>query len=121
MKMSTSCSLVPEARKEPEIHPLVYAEVAAQVGTVSPRKTGSAVAEPGEDIPGSNEMLAQREAAARETGRQEGEAQGRAAGKEHLAQIRESVSASLAGFARDRIQYYQQVETEVVQLALAIA
>jgi flagellar assembly protein FliH len=31
------------------------------------------------------------------------------------------VSAALAGFARDRAQYYQQVETEVVQLALAIA
>ena len=69
----------------------------------------------------TGEILAQREAAARETGRQEGEAQGRAAGEPHLAQLRASVDAALAGFARDRAQYYQQVETEVVQLALAIA
>jgi len=111
--MSTSYSPAPEAKQESEIHSLVYAEVAAPVGAVlTPKK--------GEDISGSNEA-AQREAAARETGRQEGESQGRAAGEQHLAQVRESVGAALAEFAHDRSQYYRQVEGEVVQLALSIA
>src|SRR5208282_6676020 len=61
------------------------------------------------------------EAAARETGRREGETQAHAASEQHLAEIRESVNAALGEFARDRAQYYQQVETEVVQLTLAIA
>jgi flagellar assembly protein FliH len=117
MKMSTSYSPAPEAKPKPEIHPFLYAEVAANAGVGS--RAGPS--EPGEGILGSNEMQAQREAAARGAGRQEGEAQARAAGEEHLAQIRESVRAALADFARARAQYYQQVETEVVQLALAIA
>ena len=115
--MSSSFSPAPEAGQEPEVHPFAYAEVAAQVGGL--RKT--AAAEVGESAFKTGEILAQREAAAREMGRQEGEAQGRAAGEPHLAQVRASVDAALAGFARDRAQYYQQVETEVVQLALAIA
>jgi flagellar assembly protein FliH len=119
MKMSTSYNPAPEAKAkpEPESRPFLYAEVAAEVEVKS--KAGSPV--PGESIPGTAEILAQREAAAREVGRREGEAQGRAAGEQHLAEIRESVSAALAGFARDRVQYYRQVETEVVQLALAVA
>jgi flagellar assembly protein FliH len=119
MKMSTSCNPAPEVKQKPESRPFLYAEVAAQVGVGSSREAGSSV--PGEGIPGSDEIQAQREAAARETGRREGEAQGRAAGEQHLAQIRESVGAALAGFARDRAQYYQQVESEVVQLALSMA
>jgi len=116
MKMSTSYSPAPEAKPEPESRPFLYAEVAAEAGTGS--KAGSVA---GEGIPGSGEIVAQRETAARETGRREGEAQAHAAGEQHLAEIRESVSTALAGLARDRAQYYQQVETEVVQLALAIA
>jgi flagellar assembly protein FliH len=117
--MSTSCNPAPELKQKPEIRSFLYTEVAAQAGIASSRKAASAG--PGEVIPGNNEILAQREAAARETGRKEGEAQGRAAGEEHLAKIRESVSAALADFARDRARYYQQVESEVVQLALSIA
>jgi flagellar assembly protein FliH len=117
--MSTSYSPTPEAKQKPESRPFTYTEVvAAQVG-IGSRKTASAG--PGEGIPGSIEILAQREAVARAAGRQEGEAQARAAGEEHLAQIRGSVSSALADFARDRAQYYQQVESEVVQLALSIA
>lgn len=117
--MSTSYNPAPEAKAkpDPESRPFVYAEVAAEVEVGS--KAGLPV--PQESIPGSSEILAQRETAARETGRLEGEAQGRTAGEQHLAEVRESVSTALAGFARDRIQYYQQMETEVVQLALAIA
>jgi flagellar assembly protein FliH len=119
--MSTSCNPAPEASRTPEIRSFLYAEVVPQVETASSRKAGPAVAEPGEKAAGAGEIPEQREAASREAGRQEGEAQGRAAGEQHLAQVRESVSAALAGFARDRAQYYRQVETEVVQLALAIA
>ncbi len=119
--MSTSCNPAPappaKAEPKPENCPFVYAEVAAKAEVGS--KAGSPAA--GESIAGAAAILAQREAAARETGRREGEAQGRAAGEQHLAEVRGSVSAALTGFARDRIQYYQQVETEVVQLALAIA
>jgi flagellar assembly protein FliH len=116
--MSSSFSPAPEAPLQPEVHAFPYAEVAAQVG--GPRKTPAA-GEATEAGPKASEILAQREAAAREAGRREGEAQGRAAGEAHLAEVRASVDAALAGFARDRGQYYQQVETEVVQLALAIA
>ena len=114
--MSTSYSPAPQAKPEPVSRPFLYAEVAAEAGLGS--QAGSAT---GEGIPGSSEILAQREAAARELGRREGGAQAHAAGEQRLAEIRESVSAALAGFARDRAQYYQQVEAEVVQLALAIA
>jgi flagellar assembly protein FliH len=116
MKMSTSCSPAPEAKQESEVHSFLYVEV-ADLG--SSRKAGLGGA--GEGVVGSSETLVQREAAAREAGRREGEAQAHAAGEEHLGQIRESVAAALAAFAQDRAQYYQQVETEVVQLALGIA
>jgi flagellar assembly protein FliH len=116
--MSSSFSPAPEARPEPEVHPFAYVEVVAPL--TAPGKAAAA-AETSAAGPKASEILAQREAAARETGRREGEAQGRAAGEQHLAQLRASVDAALASFARDRAQYYQQVETEVVQLALAIA
>jgi flagellar assembly protein FliH len=121
MKMSTSCSPAPEAETKSarESRPFLYSEVAGEAGPGSSRKA-SALAT-GEGVAGSNEMLAQREAAAREAGRQEGQAQARAAGEERLGQIRESVSAALSDFARERARYYQQVESEVVQLALSIA
>jgi flagellar assembly protein FliH len=116
MKMSTSYNPAPapEARQEPESRPFLYAEVAAEAGIGN-----KGVSPPGEGVPA--EMLAQRETAAREIGRREGEAQAHAAGEQRLAEIRASVSSALVDFARDRAQYYQQVETEVVQLALAIA
>jgi len=115
--MSSSYNPAPEAKPKVESRPFPYAEVAARAGDGS--KAGSTSS--GEAAPGSDEVLAQREAAARETGRREGETQAHAASEQHLAEIRESVSAALGEFARDRAQYYQQVETEVVQLTLAIA
>ena len=65
--------------------------------------------------------MARREAAARVAGRQEGEAAARAAFEGELRQVREQITQAVAGFARERSKYYQQVETEVVQLALSIA
>jgi flagellar assembly protein FliH len=117
--MSSSFSPAPEVRQESEIRPFSYVEVAAQLG--GPGKAIPAAGKPSEAIPKPNEIFAQRESAARETGRREGEAAALAASEQRLAQVRSSVDAALAGFTRDRAQYYQQVETEVVQLALAIA
>jgi hypothetical protein len=66
--MSTSYSPAPEPKPEPESRPFLYAEVAAEAGMAN--KAGSVA---GEGIPGSAEIVAQRETAARETGRREGE------------------------------------------------
>jgi len=118
MKMSSSCNPAPKVAQEPEVHPFLYAEVAAQAGASGSAKSAQ---EPAGDLRGTGEIMAQREAAAREAGRKEGEVQTRAAGAEQLAKVRSSVAASIAAFAGDRTQYYQRVETEVVQLALAIA
>jgi flagellar assembly protein FliH len=117
--MSTSYNPAPEAMPKPESRPFIYVEVAAPAGAGNSRPVASEA--PGDGVPATGEIMAQREAAARVAGREEGEAQGRAAGEQYLAQVRESVGAALTNFARDRAQYYQQVETEVVQLALAIA
>ena len=57
----------------------------------------------------------------RQAGRAEGEAATRAAYEEHLDRVRDGVRATLADFAGERAAYYRQVESEVVQLALAIA
>jgi flagellar assembly protein FliH len=116
--MSSSFSSAPELRQESEIRPFSYVEVATQ--TRGSRKT-TAATESSEGVSNASEILAQRESVARETGRREGEAATLAASEQRLAQVQSSVNAALAGFARDRAQYYQQVETEVVQLALAIA
>jgi flagellar assembly protein FliH len=115
--MSSSCN-APEVRQEPEIRPFAYVEVLDSVGGSC---KAALVEGPAVPMPDTSTLLAQREAAAREAGRQEGAVQERVVGEQHLAQVRESVVAALAGFARDRTQYYLQVETEVVQLALAIA
>jgi len=66
-------------------------------------------------------QAAAREAQARAQGHQEGEAEARKVFEEHLAQARSGVAAALAQFTRDRAAYFQNVEAEVVQLALSIA
>jgi len=58
---------------------------------------------------------------ARQEGRKEGEMQARAEFEKHVAAIRDEVRAALAGFAQERARYYQQVEGEVVRLALSVA
>jgi flagellar assembly protein FliH len=64
---------------------------------------------------------AAREAAARAQGQQEGHAEARRIFDEQLARERSSLAAALAQFTRDRAAYFQQVEGEVLQLALSIA
>jgi flagellar assembly protein FliH len=65
--------------------------------------------------------VAEREAHARALGREEGKSEARKNYDEQLAKERSTLGAALTQFARDRAAYYQNVETEVVQLALSIA
>lgn len=74
--------------------------------------------------PGTGDGTA--EAAARETqaraqGRQEVLTEARATFDQQLGRERASLAAALAEFTRDRATYFQKVEAEVIQLALAIA
>lgn len=62
-----------------------------------------------------------REAQAREIGRHEGEAKAKVQFEEHLRKERERISEALQEFKLERARYFEQVESEVVQLALAIA
>jgi flagellar assembly protein FliH len=63
----------------------------------------------------------QREQAARQQGQREGEERARALFEEQLTKLRGMIGATIQDFARQRESYYEQVEAEVVQLALSIA
>lgn len=69
----------------------------------------------------SLEEAALREQAIAESARREGAAQTRARFEEQIVQIRGEVSRALQEFTAERKSYYGRLETEVVQLALAIA
>jgi flagellar assembly protein FliH len=62
-----------------------------------------------------------REVQAREIGRVEGENQARLHYEEELKKEREQVGAWLGEFQVERHRYFESIEAEVVQLALAVA
>lgn len=62
-----------------------------------------------------------REAAAHNAGRLEGEAHARADFISQIDDMRHSLAGALDEFMRERHEYYQRVEREVVKLALGIA
>lgn len=62
-----------------------------------------------------------REAQAREIGRVEGEAKAKAQFEELLRKERQKIAEALRLVAGDRSRYFEKVESEVVQLAMAIA
>jgi len=62
-----------------------------------------------------------REIQAREIGRHEGEAKAKAQYEESLRAERARIAEALESFRTERARYFEQVEYEVVQLALAIA
>jgi len=64
---------------------------------------------------------ARRESQARDEGRQQGQSQARQAFEEQLVKERSGLAAALEGFQQERAAYFEKVESEVVQLALAIA
>jgi len=71
--------------------------------------------------PRQKQEQALREAQAREIGRVEGEAKVKGQLEETLRKEREKFILALQQFAADRASYFEQVEGEVVQLALAVA
>ena len=85
----------------------------------------------GGDVKGSTFAFGDSESAASEAARQlaqtleaaraEGEARARILFEEQIARERQQLCDAIRSFARERDGYYQKVEGEVVQLALAIA
>jgi flagellar assembly protein FliH len=113
--MSTSCEPALEAPAA-DVHRLTYTEVRlSNVGLPVSRNSSL------EPQPGSAEELAKRDMAVRDQARLDGESKARGEYQAQLNQIRANVSAALTDFARERATYYQQVEAEVVTLALSIA
>src|SRR5882672_12144263 len=53
--------------------------------------------------------------------RREGESRARQAFEEELERVRGNIRTALIKFEKERVTYFQKVETEVVQLALSIA
>jgi len=109
--MSTSSSAALRPAREQEIQSFLYPEVPPAEGSTAWLGAGLGTGSPAADTV----------ARTREAGRQEGEAQARAAFEQKLAHERQQLAVAMAQFARDRGAYYQKVEAEVVQLALAIA
>jgi flagellar assembly protein FliH len=109
--MSSSCDPVVEAQRKTEVRSFPYAEVALAGSTGG----HSSLA------PDSVEDSTRRETALREQARQEGELRARAECQTQLSRVRENLVKALADFARERATYYQQVEVEVVRLALSMA
>ncbi len=64
---------------------------------------------------------AEREAQARELGRQQGVAECRAKFEQGLGAERAAVAQALKDFAQERAAYYQKLEEEAVRLAMSIA
>jgi flagellar assembly protein FliH len=118
--MSTSCNPPVDAEPAPEAHPFPYAELSAP-GAGESAVAGAAAVNADRPAADPGEQMRRDEAGAKEAGRQEGEAQARAGFDLQLLGIRESVGAAVAEFARQRDIYFQQVESELVRLALEIA
>lgn len=114
--MSTSPNQVltePGGRQSSRFQPFPY-DVVAFDAPVFPEHPSVATESDGAEF-------AAREARVLAQGRQEGEINARKTCEERIAKERSSLAAALTQFARDRAAYFQQVESEVVQLALAIA
>jgi len=95
-----------KSRQEPETFP--YPEIKSRRGFPDSSQTVEAEQQ-------------RREAAAREAGRREGEAQALAAAAGQIEEMRAGIAAALDQFAGERREYYLRVERELVQLALSIA
>ena len=110
--MSTSHSRAPHpAKPRLEVTPYLYRDAEAVPGHDGTRETASR----------AEQEIKRREAAARASGRQEGEAAARASFDAELHQARGQITEAITELARERADYYQRVESEIVQLALSIA
>jgi flagellar biosynthesis/type III secretory pathway protein FliH len=98
-----------------ECRPFPY-ELISSGGSV-----GSAIRESGPDVKDAGAAQAAGEVQARARGRQEGLVEAQKICEERLSRERASIVAALAQFSRDRAVYFEKIEAQVVQLALAIA
>jgi flagellar assembly protein FliH len=110
---------LPAASPSLQILPFPYDEVISGAGGPG-FSTNEEVAAPHTGSAPDPTALA-REAQLREAGRQQGQAEARRNFDEQLVRERAALAAAVAEFARDRALYYQNIETEVVQLALSMA
>jgi len=122
MSSSPSRSLVPTAlgapaTLSPTLQPFPYDSIAPGAGV----RAGMAAGLYGPAAGDGAAEAAVRETQARAQGRQEGLTDARAAFDLQLGRERASLATALAEFTRDRAAYFQKVEGEVIQLALAIA
>jgi flagellar assembly protein FliH len=126
MNMSPSAAHAAAARSDdadrndadPETQPFPYVLVTTRT------PSSAAIESFAEAVDSSNKDAAiatTREIEARVLGRQEGRTEAEKTFADRLAREREGLAAALAQFTRDRADYFQKIEGEVVQLALAIA
>lgn len=111
----------PGACEAPEVLPFAYGEALVRPGQPNfPRSDRRTPGQGGSEASAAT-LAVEREAQARELGRQQGVLEGRAKFDERLAKEREVLAQALTDFARDRAAYYQKMEEECVRLALSIA
>ena len=112
--MSTSSSAARQQEASREVRPFPYVEAVngSDASSTSPFLEAEQC---------SSKQLAQREQAAHELGRREGEAEARAALEKELGQNRAAMAEMITAFARERQSFYEKVEPEIVNLALNIA
>jgi len=106
--MKSSSSAVPAAAEE-SFAPFPYLDAVSPAGAAAP------------SAPGLEDQVLVREKAAHQAGLQEGETRGRELCAQQTERMRETVRAALADFQHDRQKYFQQVEGEVVELAVNMA
>lgn len=101
-----------------KIEPFVYRALEEE----QPASVDATVEAPPVLPPGvPEEEVQRRELAAREQGRREAEAALRADLQQAIQAEREAIAAAIQDFDRQKDAYYRGIETEIVQLALAIA
>jgi flagellar assembly protein FliH len=118
--VQASASSTPVPASTPVALPFPYAEVLPDAG--APARSGNdAERSEGSGTLDASALAAAGIARARQLGREEGLAEARKNFDEQQARERSAIAAALAQFTHDRGAYYAKLETEVVQLALAIA
>jgi flagellar assembly protein FliH len=112
---------VPRANKpQSDAAPFTYQEVPpGGLGRLS--SAGFSTGPKSEANAGSQNEGLEREARARELGRQQGINEASKKFDEQLLRERTAIVAALSGFAQERTAYYKRIEQEAVQLSLSIA
>jgi flagellar assembly protein FliH len=116
-------SLPPESRNAPpQMSPFPYLEVRPSTVRRTLPPGGLSTKTAGDTDSGlSVSELAQREAQARELGRQQGIVEASQRFEKQLVQERAAIAATVSQFGRERADYYNKIEEEAVQLSLSIA